>query len=481
MSAESALVRRVHQAIIKHALAVPGELLVVAVSGGIDSLALLHILVQVRVRMPLRLHVAAFDHGLRGAAGYEDTLYVQQLAEGWGLPATIGQAAHLATRDEAAARKARYDFLATTARQLGAGKIVTAHHADDQAETVLMHLIRGAGLRGLGGMRWDAPVPGHPDLRLIRPLLNIPKKILIHYGSQLALVAREDATNYERTYTRNRIRLDVLPLLATLNPRISEVLVTLAEQAALDQALIETLYEQMVLPHCDLSNAEQVTISRAAFDQWPLPIQRRAFQRAAERLSGGRHTQSYERIAAAVEVAQSGRVGAVVEFPGQVRLVVGYEMLRFERGDFKRTPVLPPAGALYLIPDGLDVPVLVPGITRIEGEAWVLCCQQIPSAEGGAVEIFVPVGAQVKLRGRKPGDTIVLAGMGGHRRRLKEWMIDQKIPKAVRSRIPLLMIDDDVAAILYGQRWLVNINYALSKVGYDKYYFFVNDSEFMPM
>src|SRR5262249_43267249 len=148
----------------------------------------------------------------RGQAGAEDAKFVVEMANSWGVPVTMGQidVAKLAqeqrTGIEAAARLARYQFLAKVAHEVSALRIAVAHHADDQAETVLMHLIRGSGIRGLSGMAWSAPVPDHPDLTLIRPSLAVTRAQIEAYCAENSLIPRQDATNTDISLLRNRLR-----------------------------------------------------------------------------------------------------------------------------------------------------------------------------------------------------------------------------------------------------------------------------------
>ncbi|HVO71839.1 MAG TPA: tRNA lysidine(34) synthetase TilS, partial [Aggregatilineaceae bacterium] len=205
------LVERVKQTIARHRLIAAAETLVVGVSGGADSLVLLHVLICLREPLGLRLHTATLDHGMRGAAGAADAEFVRQIAGEWGVPVTVGRAdipalaAQLRMNPEEAARQVRYAFLIQVARHASAPKIAVAHHRDDQAETVLMHLIRGSGLSGLRGMLpatpldeyhlppdipiiFDPPLAGDPPREgarpvLVRPLLDISRAEIDAYAA----------------------------------------------------------------------------------------------------------------------------------------------------------------------------------------------------------------------------------------------------------------------------------------------------------
>ena len=218
------LVRRYAE---RYALWSDGESVVVGVSGGPDSLCLLHLLRRLAPESHLTLHVAHLNHGLRGAEAEADAQAVAELAAGWGLPYTIGRAdvpslaAETRASIEEAARQARYDFLQGVARAAGAGTIAVGHNADDQAETVLMHFLRGSGLAGLRGM---LPRTALGQGFLISPLLETPRDRVEAYCAAHGLQPRRDLSNADTTIYRNRLRHELLPLLEGYNPAIRQVL-----------------------------------------------------------------------------------------------------------------------------------------------------------------------------------------------------------------------------------------------------------------
>lgn len=218
---------------------------VVAVSGGPDSIALLDVLSSLDPR--LSLAVAHFNHGLRGAESDGDEAAVQNAAGARGLAfyreraeGLRGAGARRGESLEMAARSARYAFLARVARDTGADWVATAHHADDQAETVLLRLLRGSGAAGLSGMRTLAPLPGDGGLRVWRPLLRATRAEIEAYCAQRGLATRQDQSNDDQSILRNRIRHELLPILETYNPGVRKVLARVAENAATDADVVET-------------------------------------------------------------------------------------------------------------------------------------------------------------------------------------------------------------------------------------------------
>ncbi|MCL5098121.1 MAG: tRNA lysidine(34) synthetase TilS [Candidatus Omnitrophica bacterium] len=196
-----------------------GRSMVAAVSGGLDSMVLLHVLHQLAGTRQWRLTVAHFNHQLRGAASDGDEQLVRDTARAMGLEFEAGRADVRRFQEqeglslEMAARKLRHDFLAEVARRYKAGSIVLAHHADDQVELFFLRLLRGTVGAGLAGMKWAAPSPSDPSIQLGRPLLDQPKAALLAYAGQWAIPYREDASNAHLNPMRNRLRHELLPLL----------------------------------------------------------------------------------------------------------------------------------------------------------------------------------------------------------------------------------------------------------------------------
>jgi tRNA(Ile)-lysidine synthase len=305
---------KLQQAIIHsirtHKLITVGETVVVAVSGGADSLALLHILHHIAPVIGFPLHVATLDHGLRGAESADDARFVSELAQHWGLPCTQGytplsEGGAKQANIEARARQARYAFLAQVAHDVGATKIVLAHHADDQAETILMRLLRGAGLRGLVGMRAMSAHPFVPDLTLVRPFLAHTRAEIEAYCQEHDLQPRHDSSNDDLRYLRNRLRKQVLPLLHAHFPQVERSLTRLGESAAVDEAFIQTSFVQTALPHL-VRNAHSVAAPIAMWRLWHPALQRRAVQYAVEML-GGADDLDYEHILKVLALAQHKR------------------------------------------------------------------------------------------------------------------------------------------------------------------------------
>ncbi len=424
-----------------------GSLVVVAVSGGPDSLCLLHVLNRLLDEYALRLHVAHLNHGLRPEAA-EDAAFVAALAERWGLPCTVGVTdvrALAATEHrslEEAARVARYRFLAQVACEQGAAAVAVGHNADDQAETVLMHCLRGAGLAGLKGMRRRAPWPAEAPAgcaapALIRPLLDVPRSAVEAYGHEHGFEPRFDRTNLDLTLYRNRIRHELLPFLETYNPRIRERLHHSADVLADDYDYLQTAFEAL-WPEVVLVEAPQaVVLRREAFRGLPRAAQRSLLRRAMLSLRRSLRDIGWLHLEQARNAALGAPVGRVITLPAGIVVEVGYDRL-----------VVRPAGAPWLEPQAAvtaeaEQPLRVPGLTPLAG-GWAVEAQLAarPGPEADRREVCLDAertGRDLRLRARRPGDRFQPRGLGGHHKSVKDYMIDARIPRAERDRVPLLV------------------------------------------
>jgi tRNA(Ile)-lysidine synthase len=455
------LQKSIRSVIESHHLILMGSTLVVGVSGGTDSLALLHLLTGLREALDFRLHAATLDHGLRGADGAADAQFVVETAQAWGISVTQGyiDVWTLAQRTglgiEAAARIARYGFLASVAREVGAAQVAVAHHADDQVETVLLHLLRGSGVSGLAGMAYRDSLPGHPGLTLIRPLLNVTRADLEAYCGEHGLQSRHDASNDDSTYTRNRIRREVLPYLRELSPQLDRRLLQLADLAAVDDDFLETVLGQVVENSVE-RDGERILLPRAVFTGLHPALQRRFILWAARQFETADDV-GYGHTLAAVDVGLNGQVGARALLTGGVQLRLDYNHIVIELEDAPAT-----ADNVPLLTSGEQIPVMIPGATPLDA-GWTLHTSLTPSeTESGRLEIAE--GSKVGLRGRREGDRFAPLGLEGHTQKLGKWMIDHKVPQHFRDRLPLVEIDGQIAAI-YWEGWKISHHFAVSSAG----------------
>lgn len=253
----------------------PAERLTLAVSGGIDSIALLHAVCLLRESTD-GLLVAHLDHGLRPGSS-EDRLFVEQLAEKLGIPCYVtslpqGYLADQPGSVEEAARRKRYEFLCEAAAEHDCQTVLTAHHRLDQAETVLHNLLRGTGLRGLGGMHIQRPLS--KTVRLVRPLRHVSRKNIERFVNERGLQFRIDESNADTSFTRNRIRHETMPLLQQFNPRLEETLAKAAEQARSAVQVMDE-FAQLIVRQCLLEQQPDVVrLRRQPLSQLSDPARR---------------------------------------------------------------------------------------------------------------------------------------------------------------------------------------------------------------
>ena len=467
----SDILKQVQRTIEAFGLLIPGDGVVVGVSGGPDSLCLLHTLLRLREQYNLQLTIAHLHHGARGADADADAEFVASLAKEWGLPVTIERMdvpalarAHKMAFEETA-RRVRYAFLARVAGESGALKIAVGHNADDQAETVLMHFLRGAGPAGLRGMlprtpltdyRLLSPFTQPPDgpterLTIIRPLLSVRRSEIEGYCASQGLTPRFDRSNLDTTYFRNRLRHELLPLLETYNPNIQARLCHTAAVIAADYELLAGLRERAWCEVVREAREGAITFGRAEWRALPVALQRATLRQAAYRLRRTLRDVDFHHVENARQIGSRGETGAQATLPMGLALTVGYDTLTVsDSGDAIPSP-LPDEPLLWRAE---PLAVRVPGITPLPGSDWALHATMeeewdlaIIAANPDAWTAYLDaeqLGGPLWLRSRRPGDRFRPQGMAGHGGKLSAFMINLKIPRAQRDHVPLLVAGDKI-------------------------------------
>jgi tRNA(Ile)-lysidine synthetase-like protein len=305
---------------------------VLAVSGGPDSLCMADAIIDLQSELHLSPVIAHLNHGLRGKAAVDDADFVRSFADARGIEFYVLESdvqglsmeRHLSI--EEAARIARYTFLASVAEATHATHIALAHNADDQVETVLLRLIRGTGLTGLQGIQAISPLKtefdtGGQTVMLLRPLLSLPRSVIEAYCSYCNLSPRHDSTNDERHHLRNRIRLDLLPLLEQYNPGIRKVIGRLAETATAEMEIVMYATQQ-ALGQLRIHNEQEVTIDRSAWSALPISLQRATLREAILQFNGELTHVKYAGIEEARDVLNSTAVHAEIAVLANIRIVV---------------------------------------------------------------------------------------------------------------------------------------------------------------
>ena len=366
-----------------------GDSIICAVSGGADSMALLWGMYLLKDKLGIELSAAHFNHHLRGKESDRDEAFVRDFCDGYGIPVHLGSGDVIPGKKglEAAARDARYAFL----RKLP-GKVATAHTADDNAETVLMHLVRGTGLKGLGAI---SPVNGS----VIRPMLGITRAEVEAFLSEYHVEHITDSSNETDTFLRNRLRHHVLPLLTEENPKLAENLSAMALRLREDEAALSSM-------------ADSIPLSVTALRQQMPALRARVLERFLKE-SGVKEPEA-QHIALAESLVFSDNPSAQGNFPGGITIGRNYDTLEVLSEDIgcRLRPICSPAAEII-----------------------------------NTAEVFTvnPVGT-VCVRSRQAGDSIRLSG---GTKSLKKLFIDLKIPAARRSSIPVVCDDAGILGV-YG-------------------------------
>jgi len=439
--------RRVLGYIREHALVSPGGMLVVGVSGGPDSVCLLHVLAGLRKPLGIDLHVAHLDHMLRGADSDADAEYVSSLARDLGLPTTIESRDVEAYRKEhglsleEAARDVRYGFLAEVAGVVGSNRVAVGHTADDQVETILMHLIRGTGLTGLRGMRPLSELPGGADLAVIRPLLEITREETASYCDAHGLSPRIDQSNLEPVYQRTSVRLKLLPLLRQYNADIETALLRTASAAVVDMDFLEQVVSAL-WGSVASEMAEGVSIDKARFAELHPALQRHVVRFSLRRLLGD--LQDIEAVHIDDVVDGLGKpAGKRLSLPRGLVFRSEYESSVISRGGPVPCPYPPLDGEHRLN---------IPGETQV-GE-WTVTATVLDTkrkrhelAPTSAYLDLDAVGDGLTVRVWKRGDRFQPLGMDGTKK-LHDFFVDEKVPQAWRGRVPLVCSPEHIVWVV---------------------------------
>jgi len=424
----------------EHRLVSGLQKLVVAVSGGPDSVCLLYILTEIQNELGVRLHVAHLNHQLRGTESEADAQYVSDLAHRLHIPATIERrevkAYQLQQRisPEEAAREVRYTFLAGVAKSIGADRIAVGHTVDDHIETILMHLIRGTGTRGLRGLqpisRWQSAQKEGKAI-IIRPLLPISRQETASYCHQHRLMPRLDVTNLSLSPLRNRIRHQLLPRLQSYNPRVVEALLRTARITSDDLTFIDREASK-AWSRIIQEQADTIVLDKAGFCQLPRALQRHILRAAIEKLSGNlKDTESHH--IEAMLTALNKPAGKRLSLPRGLIFTIDYNKYLLSPDPASLSP-LPTLGA--------ESPLKIPGQTVLNGwrvTADIVKRDQMPEKASGLTAHldFEKTGDKIAMRRRQPGDRFQPLGMD-QPKKLGEFMIDAKIPRAWRERVPIV-------------------------------------------
>jgi tRNA(Ile)-lysidine synthase len=437
----------------------PSTPLLAAVSGGADSLALLHVLHG----LGYPLVCATFNHRLRPEAA-DEVAYVRQVAESLGIPfvtdsadvAAYAEAEGLST--EEAARTLRYRFLFRAAREAGAQAVATGHTADDQAETVLMHFLRGAGLSGLKGMSARVVLPVFDnEIPLIRPLLNWQRADTEAYCRENGLSPLHDPTNADTTYLRNRLRHELLPTLESYNPRIRETLVRTALALQGDEALlaevVDAAWQESVLEQ----GPGFVAFDQSALESSSPALRRNLFKRAAFLLRPSLRDMDFAALERAAALQPVDLAGGLRLFADGKKIYLAAYEANLPSVDW------PQVSEQFLV---ISNQLSVNGNQYPLGEGWLLTCEPVslPTPLRGQAENWqlntdnwsalldadltgntLTGTSTLRVRTVRAGDRFQPLGMSGASVKLQDFFVNIKLPRRARKKWPLVCVEDEIA------------------------------------
>ncbi len=430
-----------------YGMLLPGECVLVGFSGGADSTALLHALNALKDVLKIKVCAAHINHGLRGQMSDQDALHAKSCCESWSIPFFLKQmdvltlSSALGISVEEAGRRVRYDFFKEAATSTGCHKVATAHHMGDQAETILHHLIRGTGLKGLSGI--------HPvrEGTIIRPLLRVTRKEIESYLTSHDIPYRTDHTNRDNTYTRNRLRNTLIPKIEQdYNPAFMEALVRTGEAAREDDEFI-TNFAMDCYQKIGQASEEDIGFALNAFNACHPSIKKRLLLLSFKALGSGLTDIGTRHLEDILSLAAAGRTGSTIELPGGLRIQRDYERLRVFMHCLQSMSTF--------VANDLKLPLHIPGIVALRDTDQVIAADRsirdvLPTGHWCIYVDEDTIKGSLHVRWRQPGDRFHPLGLKGTQK-LKDFFIDKKIPRAQRDGIPLV-VDDDTIVWVAGWR-----------------------------
>lgn len=437
MTTASDLQIRITALILQKQLFKPGDTLIIGLSGGADSTALLDLLANLPA-FPLRLVAAHLNHCLREAVSDADEQFCRELAAGYRIPfesrrVDVKAAAALDSLNlEDAGRRARISFFDELFTRWQAAAVVLAHHADDQAETVLMRLLRGSGMTGLAGMPW------RNGRGYIRPLLDSTRGEIEAYLAERRLIWREDTSNLDITFLRNRIRHELLPLLERYNPAVRKSLAATAGILSEEDALLDAQTRQVACQVCRFSGID-ASCDITLLKSHPKALQRRLIRLMLSQLAGNLEHITHRHLENILQMTVAARPNLRISLPQGLAVIREYNRLIIKAQDeteLAATEITIPGPGSYLLPDGALLRIEISPQPAAPGSSPTKACFDVDR---------MPFPWHVRTF--RPGDRIQPLGMSG-RKKVKDIFIDAKIPLARRARTPLLFCGDELIWIV---------------------------------
>lgn len=429
------VLERVYTEIARHKMVKEGQRVIVGVSGGPDSVVLLHILHCLEKRLGISLYAAHLNHMFRGEEAKGDALFVQAICSHWGIPCISAEkdvpayARDKGLSSQVAARELRYQFFCDVLQKTAGHKIALAHHANDQAESVLMNIFRGSGLRGLAGI---TPIR---DNLYIRPLLKIRRAEIEQYCQQQGLSYRIDSSNLKTKYRRNKLRHHLIPLLEKeYAPGLVGILSRMADQVREEDEFLEGLADEMYQKVLLRRDGSALVLDRKKLMNQSTVLLRRIIRIAYQQLNGTKQGIAFEHVDNLINHLKRGGAEKIIEMPTGIKVRLALDRVDFSKNMIEAQPA---KGSYSLaLPGNVtigDINISTRIITKAE---MPLTPQELPS-HMAAID-YHRVAQPLEVRFRQEGDVFIPFGLG-KKVKLKKFMIDRKIPKHLRDKIPLLV------------------------------------------
>jgi tRNA(Ile)-lysidine synthase len=445
---------KILEEIHKHQMIQAGDRLLVAVSGGPDSMALLHWLWQQRRKLHITVRAIHLNHQFRGSEADEDQNYVEETCLAWGIPcsSTAIDVSHYAKEHklskQVAARECRYKYFEQVAQELGYNKLCLAHHSDDQLETVVMRFIRGAGLGGLSGI---PAVRQTESVQIIRPFMTVRKDHIEAYCQAQQIHPRLDQSNLRDDYTRNKIRHHIVPQLLELNPQLHQVIHEMTDTLSTEDRFLDELAKNYIDSVIESNELHKLTINLRFFQEVPLALQRRLILLLLSYLPAKRSDWNKIHIEQMLSLMNNNKGTKQLHLPNGVRVTREYDYLylSLDNEESNRSDecmayleYLPEEGEFILLPASYRISIM----THALPEAWGAGEHENKSLPTYRASFDVDqLSFPLAVRNRRAGDQIQPLGMDGNKK-VKDIFIDKKVPLSERSEWPLIV---DQEAIIW--------------------------------
>lgn len=449
------ILRKVKHTIKEYDLIQQGEKIIVAVSGGADSVCLLHILNSFKKDFNLSIHVAHLNHLLRGKESDRDEDFVRKSAESLSLPCTIEKSdikalkKKLKTSTQAAARIARIDFLSRLKNKINASKIALGHTLDDRVETVFINLIKGSGTSGIAGMDFF-----NKNLSIIRPLMNITRNEVETYLDLKKIKFVTDSSNFKNIYLRNKIRIELIPLLEnSFNPEIKKRIADTAQILSVEDKHLESLAKESLkfiltktshkpLPANDSNGQDlkKIVLNIILLKDLPVPIIYRIIRNVFWRLSSKNKKLTFSHVEKIYSSIKQSQTGKTISLPENIKVQKNYNELIF----FKPSKI----NNFHFFK---EIKLQVPGQTKLPYQNKILNSFIIPKNsikfivkdKNLGLFDFQKIKLPLTIRSKRDGDSFTPLGMN-KQKKLKNFFIDIKVPQLRRKEIPLLVSGEEI-------------------------------------